>query len=289
MIRHAIPGIIFALSENPDTIDEILDILEDIKKDLFVIQESTMERTALPTDHLLNLASILEADLANWENGKDNLLDIIQTRIKSLNLDHEYQVVQKRFHKAVDRDLGDIARSLQLTQMANLNAAMNTWSLLLKDTPVKLPWSEAEMQEDTSTSKQLSLLKRFFLWSMPFTTATAVSKSLTTAEETKLIHDKVLAIIPLLKALHASNSKAHSSITTARTLVQKRNSWLGSARGLVGRKQQQFDRDMYEGLKEMEGLVPMLMDQRRGQRVDRKYMRSMARAREDAKGPAEDL
>jgi hypothetical protein len=46
---------------------------------------------------------------------------------------------------------------------------------------------------------------------------------------------------------------------------------------------------MYEGLKEMEGLVPMLMDQRRGQRVDRKYMRSMARAREDAKGPAEDL
>jgi hypothetical protein len=65
MIRHAIPGIIFALSENPDTIDEILDILEDIKKDLFVIQESTMERTALPTDHLLNLASILEADLAN--------------------------------------------------------------------------------------------------------------------------------------------------------------------------------------------------------------------------------
>jgi hypothetical protein len=217
------------------------------------------------------------------------LLDIIQTRIKSLNLDHEYQVVQKRFHKAVDRDLGDIARSLQLTQMANLNAAMNTWSLLLKDTPVKLPWSEVEMQEDTSTSKQLSLLKRFFLWSMPFTTATAVSKSLTTAEETKLIHDKVLAIIPLLKALHASNSKAHSSITTARTLVQKRNSWLGSARGLVGRKQQQFDRDMYEGLKEMEGLVPMLMDQRRGQRVDRKYMRSMARAREDAKGPAEDL
>jgi hypothetical protein len=71
--------------------------------------------------------------------------------------------------------------------------------------------------------------------------------------------------------------------------VQKRNSWLGGSRGIVGRKQQQFDRDMYIGLKEMEGLVPMLMDQRRGQRVDRKYTRSMARAREDAKGPAEDL
>jgi hypothetical protein len=36
-IRHTIPGIVFALSENPDTVDEILDILEDIKKDLFAI------------------------------------------------------------------------------------------------------------------------------------------------------------------------------------------------------------------------------------------------------------
>jgi hypothetical protein len=108
------------LSENPDTVDEILDILEDIKKDLSAIQESTMGATVLPVDHLLDLASILEADLTNWENGKDNLLDIIQTRMNFLNLDREYQVVQKRFRKAVVRDLGDIAKSRELKQKTKL-------------------------------------------------------------------------------------------------------------------------------------------------------------------------
>jgi hypothetical protein len=277
------------LSENPDTVDEILDILEDIKKDLSAIQESTMGATVLPVDHLLDLASILEADLTNWENGKDNLLDIIQTRMNFLNLDREYQVVQKRFRKAVVRDLGHIAKPRELTQKTKLDASMKTWSLILKDTPARLPLSDSEAQEYTSTSERISLPKRLLLWSIPFTTTTPDSKILTTAEREKLVHDKVLSIIPLLKALHASNSKAHLSITTARNLVQKRNSWLGGSRGIVGRKQQQFDRDMYIGLKEMEGLVPMLMDQRRGQRVDRNYTKSMARAREDAKGPAEDL
>jgi hypothetical protein len=59
--------------------------------------------------------------------------------------------------------------------------------------------------------------------------------------------------------------------------------------GLVGGRNQRFDQDLLGGLLEMKSLVPMLMEQRRGQRVDRKYIRSMARTKEDAKGPAEDL
>jgi hypothetical protein len=162
-IRHTIPGIVFALSENPDTVDEILDILEDIEKDLFVIHESTMGATILPIDHLLNFASILEADLTNWENGKDNLLDIIQTRMNFLNLDREYQVVQKRFRKAVVRDLGHIAKPRELTQKTKLDASMKTWSLILKDTPARLPLSDSEAQEYTSTSERISLPKRLLL------------------------------------------------------------------------------------------------------------------------------
>jgi hypothetical protein len=89
--RYTIPGIVFALSESPDTVDEILDILEDIKKDLFAIQESTMEASAIPIDHLLNLTSVLETNLLDWENGKDNLLDTIQTKISPLKPNHKYQ------------------------------------------------------------------------------------------------------------------------------------------------------------------------------------------------------
>jgi hypothetical protein len=288
-IRYAIPGLVFALSENPDTVDGVLDKLEDITKDWFALQNTTTETAILPIDHLLNLTSVLETDRTNCETGKDNLLDTIQTKLDSLDLDHQSQIVLKGFRKVVIRNLGDIAKSLQLTQRAKLNAAIKTWSLLLQDTPARLPWSDADSQ-DAPTPEQLFLLKRLFLWSISFTTTTTPnSKILTTAERENLILDKVLSILPLLKAMHVSNSKAHLSITTASNLVQKRNSCLGSLRGFVGRKQQQFDRDMYIGLKEMEGMMPMLMDQRRGQRVERKYTRSMARAREDAKGPAEDL
>jgi hypothetical protein len=290
-IRHTIPGIVFALSENPDTVDEVLDILQDIEKDLFAIQESTKEATIVPINHLMNLTSVLEADLLDWEDGKDNLLDTIQTKISPLRPDHNYQTVLNQFHKAITRDLDDIAKSLQLTQIAKLNAAMNTWSLLLQDTPLELPWSDAGSQEDTSTLDQLSLLKRLALWSIPFTTTTTPrdAKPLTTAERTKLIHDKVLAVIPLLRAMHVSDSKAHLSMTTARNLLQRRRSWLGRLMGLVGGRNQVFDQDLLDGLLEMKSLVPMLMEQRSKQRVVRRYMRSLARAREDAKGPAEDL
>jgi hypothetical protein len=137
-------------SENPDTVDEILNILEDIKKDLSAIQESTMEVTAVAIDHLLNLTSVLEANLLDWENGKDNLLDTIQTKISPLKPNQNYQVVLEQFHKAIIRDLDDVAKALELTQKTKLNAAMNTWSLLLQDGCFKLPWSDAGPQEDTS-------------------------------------------------------------------------------------------------------------------------------------------
>jgi hypothetical protein len=80
----------------------------------------------------------------------------------------------------------------------------------------------------------------------------------------------VLAIQPLLSAIYASNSKAHRSAMTARTLVQRNESWVGRLGGMFWEGKERFDGDLIGGLMEMRGLVPMLMEQRRGKQVNRK-------------------
>jgi hypothetical protein len=277
------------MSENPDTVDAILDILEDIKTQLAAIQKIEMAlrttgpiKTAeplripvpnlrlpvkpIPFNRLFNYTSVLKGGLADWENDKDNLLKLMQAQIHSLVPKHQ----DGPFHKAIIRELEKIATSLEELRKSRLSPLMKTWSRLLVDIPVP-QYSDAETQKDTSTLPKLSVFERFILWSFPFTSSLTTSKThLTRAERTQILHKNVLAIPPLLSAIYASNSKAHRSAMTAKTLVQRNESWVGRLMELVWGRKERFDGDMTGGLMETRGLVPMLMEQRRGKRVDRK-------------------
>jgi hypothetical protein len=271
-IRHVIPSIVFAMSENLDTVDAILDILEDIKTQLAALQKMEMAlrttgviKTAeplripvpnlrlpvkpIPFARILNYTSVLRAGLADWENDKDNLLKLMQAQINYLVPKHQ----DGPFHKAVVRELEKIATSLEKLRKSRLSPLMKTWSDLLLDTPIPQD-SDAGTQENTSTLPKLSVFKRFVLWSFPFTSHSyAGGRKLTRAERTQILHKNVLAIQPHLSAIYASNSKAHRSAMTAKTLVQRNESWVGRLRELVWGRKERFVGDMIGGFMEMRG------------------------------------
>jgi hypothetical protein len=288
-IRHVIPSIVFAMSENPDTVDTLLDILEDIKTQLFAIHKMEISnkntipiKTAeplripvhkvqlpikpIPFDRILNHTSILKAGLTDWENDKDNLLKRMQVQINSLVPEHK----DGPFHKAVIRELEKMAISLEELRELRLSPLMEMWKVLLGDIPVPQD-TDAETQEDTSTHPKLSILRRLILWSLPFTSPLSSKHHLTIAQRTQILHDNVLAIQPHLSAIHASNTKAQYAATTAVKLIQRNNSWVGRLGGMFWEEgKERFIGDMGGGLMEMRGLVPMLMEQRRGTRGDRR-------------------
>lgn len=302
-IQHPLRGIVSALSENPDTVDAILDLTEYIKKELLAIrrpetevtppttpaepvQVGTAQSKPLCIDHLLNLTTIFEANLVEWNNEKDELLGTMQAQLATLNLEHQDKA-RERFNLAVARNLGDIATSLKHMQSSSLTALNKTLGFLHNDMPITMQCSDAFIDEGTQTSStgpdRPSVFKRLLLWSLPFTTAISPKTAhpqLTAAERKQVLHDKALAIRPLLACIHASNTKALSAATLAGTLMMVHNSWLGSVREVFWRgEQERIDEDIIRGLKEMKGLVPMIMEQRRGGRADRQYLRTMARAK----------
>lgn len=299
-IHHYLRGMVSALSENPDTVDAILDITEDIKKELVALQKLEMEITQpdspaettqnvradpLCTDNLLNLTSLFEAGLIDWDIEKDELLGSMQAQLASLNLEHQ-DTARKRFNMAVARNLEEIATSLGHMQRTNLAALNKTLQLLLDDIPTTIQCLDAfedGIARDTSTApNRPSVLKRLLLWSLPFTSTlpNIFTTSLTLAERKQIVHDKSLDIRPLLYAIEVSNRKALSATTTAETLMMMRTSWIGSMLEVFRRgNQDKFDKNLLAGLKNMRSLVPMIMEQRKGGRADRKYMRTMARAR----------
>jgi hypothetical protein len=142
-VRHVIPSIVFAMSENPDTVDAILDILEDIKTQLAAIKKMEMAlrttgpiKTAeplripvpnlrlpvkpIPFARILNNTSVLEAGLADWEIDKNNLLETMQAQINSLVPEHR----DGPFHKAVIRELEKMATSLEKLRKSRLSPLM---------------------------------------------------------------------------------------------------------------------------------------------------------------------
>jgi hypothetical protein len=312
-IRHAMPGIVFALSENPDTVDAILDLTEDINKVLMAIQQRQMKtpqpiQTAEPMpieiirakplciDHLINLTSVLEANLIDWDKEKDKLLRSVYITFIRLELESHDQT-KPTFRHAIARELGAIASVLDEDLKPKLDALTKTWGLLLKDVPIKIQCLDSSVdgdvqRDDEKTPRQLSSLKRLLLWALPFTNTSplkASEKRLTPAELARLLHDKGNNIGSLINGIYASSSKARLSATIAKTLIRRQNSWMGSFMGLFWRRKERFDDDMMGGLKEMRGLVPMLMEQRSGQRADRKYMRSMAVAKEESAKVSDEL
>ena len=299
-IHHAFRDIVSALSGNPDTVDTILDMTEDIKKKLTTLQELETKTTQpadpagamqnegspaepLCTDHLLNLTSALETNLVAWDIEKDNLLGIMQERLTSLNLEHQ-DTVKEHVHHTDTRDLMDLSASLENMQISNLDALNKTVALLLHDMPQCFDTlRDGDARDILTTPQRPSLLKRLLLWSLPFRPTiplNIISSLLTPAERRKILHDKVLALSPLLDALHTSIAKAYSATTAAETMMMIHTSWLGSIRELFWRgSREKVDKDILKGLKEVKGLVPMIIAQRKGGRADRKYMRTMAKAK----------
>lgn len=312
-IGHAIPGIVFALSESPNTVGAILDITEDITKELIAIQQRQMKtpqpiKTAEPMpieiirakplciDHLLHLTSVLEANLLDWDKEKEGLLRSMRLTFTRLALEY-HDHATPAFRAAIARELGGIEWYLNDIMKPKLDALTKTWGLLLKDIPIKIQCLDAsvdgDVQRDAVTNpRQISSLKRLLLWALPFTNKSPLrtsEKRLTPAELAQLLHEKSNTIGSSINGIYASSSKARLSVTTAKTLVQRQNSWMGSFMGLFWRRKERFDDDMMGGLKKMRGLVPMLMEQRTGQRADRKYMRSMAIAKEGSAKVSDEL
>ncbi|KAH0287464.1 hypothetical protein KCU62_g5906, partial [Aureobasidium sp. EXF-3399] len=217
---------------------------EDIKKELIALQkldtettrsigpaesihiESDVRAKLLCTDHLLNLTSILEGALVDWDNDKDELLDTMQAQLTSLNLEHQ-DMAKERFNMAVARNLEEIATSLEHMQSSNSAVLNRTLGLLLDDMPLLAQCVEASGNadvHDTSTpTDRPSILKRLILWSLPFPTplSNTADPSPTPDQRKKIIHDHTLAMHPLLQAIQASNAKAYSAATTAQTMIMK--------------------------------------------------------------------
>lgn len=213
----------------------------------------------------------------------------MQAQLTSLNLEHQ-DMTRERFNFAVARNLEEVAASLEHMQSSNLAALNKTLGLLLDDMPVLVQCLEASGNADVhNTSTPIdrpSILKRLILWSLPFTfpLSNTADPSLTPDQGKNIIHDHTLAIHPLLHAIQVSNAKAYSAATTAQTMMMVRTSWIGSIIEVFWQGQREsFDKDLLAGLKEMRSLVPMLMEQRRGGKAERKYTRVMARAKKAVK------
>ncbi|KAG9594463.1 hypothetical protein KCU86_g2595, partial [Aureobasidium melanogenum] len=325
-IEHVIPSIAFALSENPDAVDSIFDLLEDIRNELDVmrhememiefaernapvtIRSKETESTIL-TIRLLNTTAIgFQSDLAGYDAFKDWLLENMHLRIRALDPQLVYDADQMADPDHIDEYT--LSRSLLTTVSDDLshfiavldrigtsvNLLDTPWSQLLNRTNTSLyPFAKStalnnddfvEEQRSKNISfaavKQSSLLKRFILWSLPLnafphldTSAEQIKRPSDTAKKLRkeLLLAKIQAIRPLLEAIRASVLKARAATNTAYTLVRsEERSWL---RWVFGKKSA-FDENMLNGLRHLRGLVPMLMEQRCGQRADRAYQRTKA-------------
>lgn len=327
-IEHVIPSIAFALSENPDAVDSIFDLLEDIRNELDVMRHEMemiefAERNApvpipsretestIVTIRLLNITAIrFQRDLAGYDAFRDWLLENMHLRIRALDPQLVYDADQMAYPDYIDeytlsRPLltvvsDDLSHFMAVLDRigTSVNLLDMPWSQLLNRTKVSLyPFAKSTALNNNDFSgeqrsknnsfaavQQPSLLKRFILWSLitlerfPHldTSAEQIKRPSDTAKRLRkeLLLAKIQAIRTLLEAIRASVLKARAVTNTAYALVRSEERSL--LRWMFGKKSA-FDEDMLNGLRHLRGLVPMLMEQRRGQRADRAYQRTKAR------------
>ncbi|THX12850.1 hypothetical protein D6D13_04149 [Aureobasidium pullulans] len=331
-IRHAIPGVLYALSESPEALDDVLDLLAKAKKGLHALlhekpdREKQSSRSAQPgrihspsnrtaaeatnaesesatlttdtdpsqqteepessptkpeswkTPHtrsetieaLITLVAYLKDHIEKLDSNKEILLEIMRRRTYH---------VDKLNHAMVLEGLRD-----------GLEVLGGEWSALSEQTGLLLksdgPASGEEGDKSAQSRRRKSLFKRFILWASPIdfsrpSRRTLFSdfekktpKPLTPAQNQEQLLAAIQDMYPHLRAIHASTSKAYTSANLAKTMIKDENSswWtkLVRSRGM-------FDEDLIKGLRETASMVPMLMEQRRGQRAERQYDRAWAK------------
>ncbi|KAH0331736.1 hypothetical protein KCU74_g4432, partial [Aureobasidium melanogenum] len=327
-IENVIPSIAFALSENPDAVDSIFDLLEDIRNELALMRHdieviesaelnapipirSKETQSTMVTIRLLNATAVrFQSNLVGYDAFRDWLLENMYLRLRALDPQLVYDADQMVDPDYTDEDTwsrpllttvsDDLSHFIAVLERIGTSVILldRSWGHLSNQTRTSLyplatytasndcdDLSKKEQSKNMSTAavQQLSLLKRFILWSLPSSAFPHLEKSAESIKRpsdnakklrTELLLAKIQAIHPLLQAIRASLLKAHDAANTAYFLVRhEETSWL---RWVFGRKSA-FDEDMMDGLRHLGGLVPMLMEQRRRQRADRAYQRSKAR------------
>lgn len=184
------------------------------------------------------------------------------------------------FSKAVTETLGDIAAVLENFRK-NLDVVEKSCSGLYERTSALFEFRRG-VDSDVAENKkdaQMSSLKSFFLWSLPFTNSNPSSlQHLTNLERQQQLLSEIEVVEPQIKAIHVSIDKAYASAKIARALIDsRRNSWLGRLEGLMailGRPDTSH-KDMMDGVREAVQMALMLMEQK-VQRTGRRYRKSLA-------------
>ncbi|KAG9943244.1 hypothetical protein KCU85_g8813, partial [Aureobasidium melanogenum] len=273
-IENVIPSIAFALSENPDAVDSIFDLLEDIRNELALMRHdieviesaelnapipirSKETQSTMVTIRLLNATAVrFQSDSVGYDAFRDWLLENRYLRLRALDPQLVYDADQMVDPDYIDEDTSsrpllttvsdDLSHFIAVLERIGTSVILldRSWGHLSNQTRTSLyplanytasddcdDFSRDEQSKNMSTAavQQLSLLKRFILWSLPSSAFPHLAKS---AEPIKrpsdnakklrkeLLLAKIQAIHPLLQAIRASLLTAHDAANTASILVK---------------------------------------------------------------------
>lgn len=267
---------------------------------------------------LITLVAYLKDHIEKFDSNREILLKIMRRRM--CHVDKLYEQINNKtqtgvrynskkwfgdsklqFRKAVEEDFGNHVMVLEGLR-DGFEVLGGEWSVLFEQTGLLLksdgPASGEGGDKSAQNLRRKSLFKRFILWASPIdfshpSRRTLFSdfekktpKPLTPAQNREQLLAAIQDMYPQLRAIHASTSKAYISANLAKTMIkyEKSSRWtkLVRSRGI-------FDEDLIRGLRETAGMVPMLMEQRRGQRAERQYDRAWAKREGRMKGDDEEF
>ncbi|TIA06784.1 hypothetical protein D6C81_09748 [Aureobasidium pullulans] len=361
-IRHAIPGVLYALSESPEALDDVLDLLAKAKKGLHAllhetpVREKQSSRSAQPgrvhspsnrtaaeatnaesesatlttdtdpsqqteepesspmkpeswkTPHtrsetieaLITLVAYLKDHIEKLDSNKEILLEIMRRR--TYHVDKLYEQINNKTQTGVQYNPKQWFGNSKLQFRKAVEDDFRNHAMVLEGLRDGLesdgPASGEEGDKSAQSRRRKTLFKRFILWASPIdfsrpSRRTLFSdfekktpKPLTPAQNQEQLLAAIQDMYPHLRAIHASTSKAYTSANLAKTMIKDENSswWtkLVRSRGM-------FDEDLIKGLRETASRVPMLMEQRRGQRAERQYDRAWAKREARMTGEDEEF
>lgn len=290
--RNTIPGIAFALSENPDAVDEILDTLEDMKKEFATTQEDTpfqfkQDNRKQTISTLIDSTMDIENRILKWDANKDLLINGIFHDLNTIAVKQNWGTalgekwakvmfpIQAEFSKAVAVTLADIAMVLE-DLLNNLETVEESWSVLLERTNALI-----DPKEHVADNKKYGQMSRFLLWCLGSTnTKSSKTQYQIDLQRYQQLLNKIQDVEPQLKAIHTSIHKAHVLAVISRALIESRtNSRLARLESLIKivGGPDTFQKDSMDGVRETAQMALMLLEQK-VQRTDRKYQRSLLEA-----------
>ncbi|KAG2164403.1 hypothetical protein JADG_004142 [Aureobasidium aubasidani] len=266
---------------------------------------------------LITPVAYLKDHIEKFDSSREILLEIMRRRM--YHVDKLYEQINNKtqtgvqynpkqwfgdsklqFRKAVEEDFGNHAMVLEGLR-DGLEVLGGEWSVLFEQTGLLLKSdgpAAGEGDKSAQNRRRKSLFERFILWASPidfsrpsrrtlfFEFEKAAPISLTPAQNREQLLAAIQDMYPHLRAIHASTSKAYTSANLAKTMIKyEKSSWWTK----LVRSRGTFDEDLIRGLRETASMVPMLMEQRRGQRAERQYDRAWAKRKARMKGEDEEF